>query len=159
MDEYQPDAKISSFIEKLGRLNPGERARLKRCAGLTLGEARSGALGLFYSLLPHGVPQAQEEFYFLVASLHPMVEGGDKGDLGASLRRARSEQNAPGLDRRVTYLLDADQGQLPFRLRQAVRFLQSNRVSVNWPLLLSDLLFWSHAERRVQRRWARSYFG
>jgi CRISPR system Cascade subunit CasB len=159
MDEYQPDAKIKSFIEGINRLDPGERARLKRCAGQPLGEARSGALGLFYSLLPHGVPQAQEDLYFLVASLYPLAEAGGKGDLGASFRLARSDKNAPGLDRRVTHLLDADQGQLPFRLRQAVRFLHSNRVRVNWPLLLSDLLFWSHAERRVQRRWARSYFG
>lgn len=159
MSDYQPDQKITTFINRLERLDPGERARFKRCAGQTLAEARHEVLGLFYSLLPPGVHQSQEELYFLVATLYPIAEAGGKGDLGASLRQAQQDKNTPGLDRRVQHLLDADETQLPFRLRQAVRFLQSNRMPVNWPRLLEDLLYWTHPERRVQRRWARSYFG
>jgi CRISPR system Cascade subunit CasB len=71
----------------------------------------------------------------------------------------RDPKNPKGLDRRVEILLDSDLTQLPFRLRQAVHYLSSKRVAVNWQQLLQDLLRWSHASRIVQKSWARSYFG
>jgi len=158
MENQEYDPRITAFINRLEKLDPGDRARLKRDAGCTLAEAQS-SLGLFYSLLPYNVPHQQEEIYFLVATLFPLAEGNSKDDLGGSLKRARQEKkNAKGLDRRVEILLDADLTQIPFRLRQVVHFLKSNRVPVNWPGLLSDLLYWTHPDRFVQQRWARSYF-
>ena len=157
MSEREPNPKIATFFERLERLDAGGRARLKRSAGKPLAESRD-ALGLFYSVLPWGVSAFQEEVYFLAATLFPMADGGGKGDLGTSLRQACQSKNSKGLDRRVEILLDADAAQLPFRLRQAIRFLASCQVRVNWPRLLEDLLYWTHPDRFVQRRWARSYF-
>jgi CRISPR system Cascade subunit CasB len=108
--------------------------------------------------LPPDVPAFQHEIYFLAASLYPLTEAGGPGNLGFSMRRARNANNSKGLDRRMEVLLDADETQLPHRLRQAIHLLQSNRIKVNWPQLLEDLLYWSHANRFVQRRWAQSYF-
>ncbi len=158
MSDTQDVSRTAFFISRLEKLDSGARARLKRNAGKTLAEA-GDALGLFYSLLPHGVPQYQEETYFLVATLYPLAEGGAKGNLGDHLRTAQSAKNSKGLDRRVEILLDADLVQLHFRLRQAIKFLQSCRVHVNWKQLLEDLLQWDHPERFIQQRWARSYFG
>lgn len=155
-DHYRDQ--IHRFIHHLQELDSGERARLKRAAGRPLAEARD-VLGLFYQLLPRGVPAGHEEIYFLIATLFPMADAGLGGDLGASLRRARLTKADPGLDRRVRILLDSDAGQLAFRLRQVVRLIQSRRASVNWSELLKDLLYWSHPDRFVQRRWARAYFG
>lgn len=157
MDERENNDKIGSFIQKLSVLDAGDRARLKRNAGKPLAESRN-VLTLFYHLLPTGLPHQQEELYFLVATLYPVAEGGGSGDFGSALRNARVVSNSQGLDRRVEILLDSDLSQLPFRLRQAVHFLQSNRVRLNWPALLADLLYWSHPERFVQQRWAKSYF-
>ncbi|HHX43049.1 MAG TPA: type I-E CRISPR-associated protein Cse2/CasB [Chloroflexi bacterium] len=151
------DERITTFCERLAALDSGGRAHLKRCAGRPLA-ASLEALGLFYRLLPPGVPAWQEETYFLLATLYPLADAGDTGNLGAALLRARSPQNERGLDRRFEMLLDADEGQLPFRLRQTVRFLQSNRVPVCWPQLLRDLLGWNHPERYVQKAWARAYY-
>ncbi len=150
---------IDAFFERLERLDAGGRARLKRNAGNSLTESRA-ALGLFYSLLPPGVPVYQEETYILVATLYTLAEGDGQGNLGAALRRARTKDNAKGLDRRVEILLDADEGQLSFRLRQAIRFLHASRerARVNWPRLLKDLLRWNSPKRFVQEQWARSYF-
>lgn len=150
--------KIETFFERLERLDAGGRARLKRNAGNPLAASRSGALGLFYNLLPPGVPQYHEEKYFLVATLYPIAEDGGQGNLGAALNKARNEKNAKGLNRRVEILLDAQGEQLPFRLRQAVRFLHSNRVRLDWRRLLADLLNWDSPKRFVQQQWARSYF-
>jgi CRISPR system Cascade subunit CasB len=157
MSEFQPDPKIAYFISRLERLDPGGRAKLKRSAGETLGEARE--IAFFYSLLPNGVQEKQEGTYFLAATLFPLADGGGGGDLGASLRSAKNDKNAKGLDRRVQALLDADETQLPYRLRRAIFFLRSNRVRVHWARLLQDLLQWDASTRFVQRQWARSYFG
>jgi CRISPR system Cascade subunit CasB len=157
MSEPTTPYQVQLFIDRLGKLQPGDRARLKRNAGRTLAESRK-VMGLFYDLLPSGVPEQEYETYFLVATLYPLADGGGAGDLGAALRRAQVSRNRAGLDRRVEILLDADRTQLPFRLRQAVHFLHSNRVRVNWPQLLADLLYWTHPQRYVQQRWARSYF-
>jgi len=157
MAEFESNPKVMAFFERIAQLDAGGRARLKRSAGRSLSES-GDVLGLFYSILPHGVPPTQEEMYFLAATLYPLADGGGKGNLGAALHIARQDSNAKGLDRRVEILLDADEAQLPFRLRQAIRFLQSNRVRVNWPRLLDDLLRWRYANRPVQRQWARAYF-
>jgi CRISPR system Cascade subunit CasB len=158
MNEHEFDPRITTFFSRLGKLDAGERARLKRCAGQTLAEARHEALGLFYSVLPHNVAAFQHDIYFLVASLYPMTETGGSGNLGDSLRQTRKPNKAKGLDRRMEILLDADEAQLPHRLRQVIHLLQSDRVRVNWSQLLEDLLYWTHPSRFVQRRWAQSYF-
>ncbi len=154
MSDYQP---VPLFIERLSQLGTGERARLKRCSGQTLNEARETAL--FYSILPNGVPQYKENIYFLIATLYAMAESTmAERDLGTSLRLAQNPKNRKGLDRRVQILLDSDESQLPFRLRQAVHYLKSQQVTINWQKLLEDLLWWSSENHSVQRRWARSYF-
>lgn len=158
MSDHEFDPKIIEFFKQLQKLDSGERARLKRCAGQVLAEARHEAMGLFYRVLPPDVPAAQQEVYFLAASLYPFTEEGDSGDLGISFRQVRKSENSKGMDRRMEILLDSDEVQLPYRLRQIIHQLQSNHVKVNWPQLLEDLLYWTHPNRFVQRRWAQSYF-
>ena len=157
MAEPNLDPRVIEFCERLSQLEAGERARLKRNAGRTLAESRD-VFGLFFRLLPPSVPRYQEETYFLAATLFPLAEGGGEGNLGTSLCHAREKKYAQGLDRRVEILLDADKEQLPFRLRQAVRFLEGRRIRVNWPQLLQDLLAWDHPKRYAQGQWARAYF-
>lgn len=152
------DPRIPLFLAALGELNPGERARLRRNAGNTLAEAQDNALTLFYRLRPYQLPEYQEDTYFLLATLYPLAQSGGSGNLGHALRHARGPENAPGLDRRVAILLDADSTQLRFRLSQAVRYLASRDTPVNWPRLLEDLLQWTHPARFIQRQWARAYF-
>ena len=158
MQEHKSDPRVDAFLAKLAALDAGDRARLKRDAGKALDEAQS--LGLFYRLLRGigGIPAAQEETYFLVATLYPLAEGSGKGNFGDAMRQACDPKNRKGLDRRVEALLDSDTTQLPFRLRQAIKFLKSKRVGVNWQSLLEDLLNWNRPRRLVQREWARGYF-
>lgn len=156
MPEREPNPQVEEFLKRLRALDAGDRARLKRDAGKTIGESQS--IGLFYRLLPYGLTPTQEETYFLVATLYPLAEEGGHGNLGDSLRRARTAQNERGLNRRVEILLDSDATQLPFRLRQAIRFLKAHDVRVNWQCLLEDLLQWNHPKRFVQKQWARAYF-
>lgn len=90
--------------------------------------------------------------------IYLLAPGGNSGNLGHALRQVRQTHNAHGLDRRVEILLDADERELPHRLRLVIRILASRQVGVNGLQLLTDLLYWSHPERFVQRQWARAYF-
>ena len=69
--------------------------------------------------------------------------------------------NDEALERRFTALLSAHPDDLPKYLRQAISFLKSKEISINWEQLFSDLQAWGHAERRtnVQKSWARAFWG
>ena len=157
MSKTNLDPRIAEFCERLEGLDSGEQARLKRNAGRSMSDSHQ-VLGLFFRVLPTNVPRFQEEDYFLLATLYALANGGAEGNLGDTLRKVRDPKYAQGLDRRVEFLLDADHDELPFRLRQAIRFVESQRGSVNWPQLLRDVLAWEHPERYVQENWARAYF-
>jgi CRISPR type I-E-associated protein CasB/Cse2 len=158
MPKNEPDPRIAEFVTKLAALDAGNKAKLKRDAGKPIAEAQS--IGLFYRLLPYGLNSVQEEMYFLVATLYGLVDGGAQGNLGASLHRTcdPDPKKNKGLNRRVEILLDSDATQLPFRLRQAVRFLKSKNERVNWQQFLQDLLRWNYPSRIAQKEWARAYF-
>lgn len=64
----------------------------------------------------------------------------------------------PSIEARFIALLDADDEQLPDRLRQTLSLLRAEGVSVPWAQLLGDLLAWNHPDRYVQRRWARAFY-
>jgi CRISPR system Cascade subunit CasB len=161
MSDFELDANVVGFCRALSRLDDGERAQLKRCAGKSLEQVSSKALRLFYRALPEGIECSRDiEAYFLLATLYPLAESAKTGDLGDSMRRIRPrrDENAQSLDRRMQILLDADWPRLPFLLRQAIRLLDDKGSKINWPQLLNDLLWWEHEKRGVQLRWARSYF-
>ncbi|GAA5531165.1 type I-E CRISPR-associated protein Cse2/CasB [Herpetosiphon gulosus] len=162
------------FMNQLWQLDAGGRARLKRNAGQSYGEARN-VYDVFFRMLPHGVPDYAYDDYFLVATLFsigtrlPREQQHEsraaqplnpKESFGAALRKEREQRNnqTGSLDRRFNALLDADREQLPFRLRQIVRLLASRQIMINWSQLLDDLQKWDHQDRYIQRRWAEHYY-
>lgn len=67
-------------------------------------------------------------------------------------------------ERRLRLLLNAElswdgQGELPFRLRQCVRFVLSGKVGIAWPQLLYDLWHWNRPSRPARWEWARAFYG
>ncbi|MCG8346391.1 MAG: type I-E CRISPR-associated protein Cse2/CasB [Chloroflexales bacterium] len=157
---------VQAFIAALTRLDPGGRARLKRNAGRMLTAARD-IHRVFFQALPYEVTEWQQEDYFLIATLFPLVPHNPQaGNLGETLRRVRQLRAGPddsrlnSLDRRFQTLLDSDREQLLFRLRQVVRLIAAHRegVALNWERLLLDVINWEHPDHSVQLRWARAYF-
>lgn len=175
MTDQQAAAMASSgFLARLGRLDPGGLAQLRRAAGQSLAEAHNG-YSVFFTLLPPSVERPREqERYFLVATLYALTTRGgeharqrDGVSLGVALGRVRQSQLAAtgqhadariSLDRRFAALCDADTDQLPFRLRQIVRLIYAQNQTLNWERLLRDLGAWEHPEHYVQRRWTREYY-
>lgn len=153
---------IERFIRKLDDLEPGPRARLRRNAGEPLAGSR-GVLPLFYGLLPRSIVRPRPvEAFFLVATLHSIHPSrGGRGNLGRTMAEvaARPGANRDGVALRVSILIDSNRDELPFRLRQAVKFISSHDRPIDWPRLLSDILRWDHRGKHTQKDWARSYFG
>lgn len=111
--------------------------------------------------LADDAPPWRETAYYLIAALfayHPKEGGTD--NMGRHFARARDPQgDDTAIERRLTALLAAHPEDLGFYLRQAVSFLKSKEVPINWHQLLSDLLGWGHPERYVQQQWARAFWG
>jgi len=159
---------LDEFVGKLEALScddaaRADLARLRRCVGRSLVECPQ-VFQLFYRLLPHPVrgDDRNEERYFLVATLFALdPRSSGARDFGASMGAVASSRGVgrEGVDRRMAVLLDAPADDLAFRLRQVVALAASADIGINWRSLLSDVLWWDHPARRVQRRWARSYFG
>lgn len=151
---------IAEFVANLARLDAAGRARLKRNAGRTLGEARD-VHRVFFQAAPYAIVGRpyEEETYFLIATLFPMAEARrDAASLGTTLRTVRHNRESASIDRRFQSLIDSEREQLPFRLRQAVRLAAASDQAIDWEQLLNDLLAWEYEGKPVQRRWARDYF-
>lgn len=166
--ESEDRDKAAIFIANLAGLNRGSLANLRRNAGNTLAEARN-AVGLFYHLLPPGVPEREEEIYFLVATLYGLNKHKMSDNFGATMRTVKIKTGQDGIDRRMAILLDSEfdlidgfrpgGGEMAYRLRQCVKLAAGHEVGVNWEALLHDLLRWSWPGKRVRKQWARSYYG
>jgi len=162
---------MERFIRYLESLNP-EKSQRDAAALAALRRGLSSPPGtepaMFPYILPHLTQEEQERHlptFCLVASLyayHPQTD--PQGNLGASLRRAGFDENdaemvAPSVERRFISLLRAHPDDLPGHLRQAISLLKSKDTPVNWRQLLKDLLLLEHDPGRVQREWARGFWG
>lgn len=155
------------FIGRIERLGTGELARLRRGCG-----ERDPVEGRCPWLLGHIHGVAGEATAFLVASLLAQYKTADiragrhhlDGNFGQTWKRAIAGNDSESIKRRFHILLDTDydpwtgDGDLPYRLRQMVRYAAGKAVGVDWAVLLSDLKFWNHPDKRVQKSWARSFF-
>lgn len=149
-----------NFLQSLAESQDrGALASLRR----GLGQPPGTAAEMFRYVVPYLPPhpsRAQEAAYYLVASLfalHP--QAGGRGNMGDHLAQTRTEGGGDALERRFTALLAAHPDDLPFYLRQAVSYLKSREVPVNWNQLFKDLLAWDHPDRYVQKAWANAFWG
>ncbi len=148
-----------AFLETLGE-DRAALAQLRR----GLGQPPGTVADMYRYVAPWigpDTPRRAEDAHYVVAALYAMHPApGATGDMGDHFRRAaRAAPDATAIERRFTVLLSAHPDDLPFFLRQAVSFLRSKEVAVNWQQLFRDLTAWGHPERYVQRNWARSYWG
>jgi CRISPR system Cascade subunit CasB len=72
-----------------------------------------------------------------------------------------AKDQSPSIEQRFINLLDADEEQLPYRLRQMVQLLKGDEgIRIYWARLLADLMAWGSEERRQRKRqeWARAFY-
>lgn len=111
------------------------------------------------SELKENRPQAEEEEEPPPSEKQP-VEAGYRRTLGyaiAQLYLARGQ--SPSIEGRFVALLDANEEELPYRLRQMVRLLKTEEgIRIHWAELLRDLLAWNREHKPVQQKWARAFY-
>ena len=172
-------AQATEFINELRKIRKSDRGRmsaLKRNAGEMLPGRETS---WFYSLLPKAPElRRHREVYYLIATLFDFNRlEGRKGNFGqAMLQLCNNMKREPKDFRRFHILLDSEfdhvhdpdeadspradgGGELAFRLRQMVKLMASKDVGIDWAELLVDLCWWSHPNRRIQKKWAKSFFG
>ncbi len=105
----------------------------------------------------------QERAYFIVAALFglypkPSWKKDDRfNNFGKSISFLKSKSDS--IELRFNALLNANEEDLPYHLRQMVGLLESSDAPINWHLLLHDIRFWSHEDKFVQRSWAKGFWG
>lgn len=156
------------FVERIEKLDTGQLAMLRRGCGER--DPVEGRCPWLLGLI-HGV--AAEPAAFLVASLLAQYRTADiragrhriEGNFGLTWKRAIAGTDSESIKRRFHILLDADydprtgDGDLPYRLRQMVRYAASKGIGVDWPSLLKHVRSWNSPDRWAQKEWARAFFG
>jgi len=106
------------------------------------------------------LPPSRRATAYLVAGLMAWSRSDEagKGDLGAACAQLHAATESGSIERRFLALLEADRDALSHHLRQIVALLASRGITPSWSQLLSDLNWWDDPDRRVQQRWARSYY-
>lgn len=166
MAETELFERVGKFISALEHLSTGERASLKWEAGKRLPEASGSALAAFYRTLPEGIGVSLEGKFFAVACLNCLWKSaqlsGAKRPYETCLKQIRAK-GYESFDKRVNALLDCywddDDGYLQAKLCRVTKQMRQQELLPDFRRLLLDLIGWNAPERRVQRRWARVYYG
>jgi CRISPR system Cascade subunit CasB len=154
---------LQDFVKKDDR---APLAALRRGLGKEPAEA-SDMYPYVVRWLPPGAAPWEENAYYLIAALFALHQGSwPEGDgasretnLGASLRRLAGRSESAGVEPRFVALLNSHVDDLPEHLRRVVALLKAYEVPVDWAQLLRDVQEWNLPRRRVQRAWARAYWG
>lgn len=147
------------WLEQLNEKNTKVRAVLRR--SLTFDP------GLFVPAYPYVEPFIKDEdnswrrrMYYLVAGLWAAHwredQNGQPISLGKACAMHQSTSGSASTESRFIALLDADQEQLPHRLRQMVSLLKEQVI--DFDDLLTRLLYWNDDLKRTQNGWARDFY-
>lgn len=156
-DKFETSPFISYLMSLAERENRGALAALRR----GLGQPPGTVAAMYPYVVPWLPANARlEEVYYVVAALlalHPAA--GGSGNLGAAFSVAKGSESNDAIERRFTALLTAHTDDLPDHLRQAVSFLKSQDIAIDWNQLFYDVQHWGHHAHVVQKAWARAYWG
>jgi len=157
--EMKEESRLIRYLKNLEkRQNRAALANLRR----GLGKPPKTSMEMYPYLgqfLSHETKPHYENAVFIVAALFAYYPDapGNAGNLGASLRQLKDDSDS--IEKRFVALLNAEIEDLPYYLRQIVGLLKSKEIAVNWQTLFEDVQLWSNHNRRVQTRWARSFWG
>ncbi len=159
IEQPEQDSPVVGYLKKLAaRQDRAALAHLRRGLGRKPGESME-----MYPYVGRFIDQetdaAHDRAVFLTAALfaeYPEAAQNAR-DLGRSVRLIAEQSDS--IERRFVALLDADAEDLHYYLRQMVGLLKANGIALNWQQLFKDIRGWENPGRRVQRTWARSFWG
>lgn len=155
---------VTAFIEHLRRLGAredrGALAALRRSLQDDSGMA-AAACTYVVPFLPAAADAYRDRAYFLVGALFALDPRHAPGvSLGGAFRRMQSAgDDNPSLRARFAALLDAHPDDVADHVRHAASLARAKDIALDWEKVLRDLLAWRSADRYVQRRLAREFWG
>jgi CRISPR system Cascade subunit CasB len=153
---------MSGFIEWLDGISASDsrvRAVLRRSLAFDP--------GAYVPAYPYVEPFVKDEgrrwrrnMHYLVAGLWAAHWRAGRAGKDTTLGQACADHQARSGSRSTEYrfiaLLDADEDQLPHRLRQMLALLKDQ--SIDFESVLKGLLYWNDDEKRTQNAWARDFY-
>lgn len=153
---------MSTLVEELVERSQAEskvRAVLKRSLAFDPGTYPS-AFPYVEHRLKSDDGEWKRKVYYLVAGLWAMHwrdrDGATQSIASVCRMLYWASEQSPSIERRFITLIDSDEEQLPYRLRQMVGLLKEYEIDFN--KLSKDLLSWNHPDKFVQIRWAREFY-
>lgn len=153
---------MSGFIPWLESMNAKDarvRAVLRRSLSFPPGSYPPEAYPYVERFLEDNDGSQRREMHYLVAGLwamHWREEFDNKLPIGKAVALYQNKSGSTSTEKRFISLLDSDQDQLPYRLRQMISLLKD--IPIDFEKLLKDLLYWNHEKRLTQNRWARDFY-
>lgn len=161
IEEPGSDTGVVGYLKKLAiRQDRAALAHLRRGLARKPGETMEmyPYIGRFIN---EKTNNSHDRAVFLTSALFADYSDASQniGNLGRSVRQLSNETGSDSVQRRFVALLDAEADDLHFYLRQMIGLLKANSIAVNWNRLFEDIRDWGRPSRKVQREWARSFWG
>ncbi|MEW5895661.1 MAG: type I-E CRISPR-associated protein Cse2/CasB [Candidatus Omnitrophota bacterium] len=148
------------YLEDMAQRESKIRAALKRSLAFDL-----GTYPPVFQYIERWIGEDDNDWrrfvYYLVAGLWALQRRESRKGIGLKMTEAIrmfyfSNEQSPSVERRFIAILDADEGQLAYRLRQMIALLKD--YPIDFVDLLRDLLFWNHPDKLVQIKWAKIFY-
>lgn len=171
--------KVNAFIGALDnllkRMENGDSdaratlAKLKR----GIGKKPGTCIEMFPFVIPKidGIQNEKtQNAFFMVASLFAIHQIPEKIDneeneqkswsnFGDTFRKVAIKSDSESIEKRFVALLNSHYDELFKHLRHAVSLAKSKEISINYTNLLWDIIKWDSEDQKVQKKWAKSFWG
>ena len=153
------------FVDHLTGLDAGALAVLRR--SLAKEPGKDPKAFPYVEPFVAKAPSWTRKAYYLLAGLFAWgaVREGERFKAkgyplgGAVFKLYERRDQSPSVEQRFIALLDSDEEELPFRLRQMISLIKSEEIPLDWERLLQDIEQWGAESRWVQERLAREFYG
>jgi len=147
-----------AWLESLNQRDTKVRAVLRRSLAFEPG-TQPAAYPYVESFLATEDNPWRRTVHYLVAGLwaqHWKVGRGEGAPLGIAAAIQMNASQSKSAEQRFVALLDSDDDQLPYRLRQMIALL--NDQSIDFESVLKGLVFWNSESKRTQTDWAKDFY-
>lgn len=158
---------IDEFFEKIDHLSENERILFRKSFGKRLNDMSAVVLVKFYDILPVEIKESEEEKWVFTACVHCIIDSEDNNGvaLDEAIWKYRTISTSEGsftdsFEKRVIAIMDMkwdEQGMLLVKMAKLIKFLKTKGIAVDGKKLLTDILYWNYEDKRIQKRWAKTY--
>ncbi|EMY78097.1 CRISPR type TIGR02548-associated protein CasB/Cse2 [Leptospira weilii serovar Ranarum str. ICFT] len=159
-EKFENEIKFIKVLQKLSEENTKAMAELRRSLSYDLTTYPKSYPYVEWAV--ENLGEWKRKAYYLVAglfALHKIEDGSlsTKRNLGATIFQLYKENDeSKSIEQRFINLLESDEEELAYRLRQMISLLKGK--SINWTLLLYHVKYWNRTDKWVQQKWSRSFY-